>query len=136
MEAIEIIQAGRSGVFVVPPDPELARIEQAAAAREYRFFAIDTRQVRNKAEFLHALKTALDFPAHFGNNWDALIDMLRDLSWIPAKGYVILFNDLTTYATDSPKSYDLAFQVLRDAATFWHERKADHPPLIVLIMTS
>ena len=34
---------------------------------------------------------ALDFPMSSGRNWDALSDSLRDLEWLPGKGYVLLF---------------------------------------------
>lgn len=43
-----------------------------------------TASARTRAELLAAIAAALDFPPHFGRNLDALYDMLRDLSWLPA----------------------------------------------------
>ncbi|WP_233257717.1 barstar family protein [Micromonospora sp. S4605] len=36
---------------------------------------------------------ALLFPGYFGWNWDALSDCLRDLSWLPADGYLIVIEN-------------------------------------------
>ena len=37
--------------------------------------------ITSKQELLNALAEALDFPQYFGNNWDALEDLLCDFSW-------------------------------------------------------
>lgn len=44
-----------------------------------------------------AAKT-LGFPGYFGKNWDAFEDMLSDLEWAPAKGYVILYPHAARFA--------------------------------------
>jgi hypothetical protein len=52
------------------------------------------RQVRgHKMHTTHALfdefAAAWQFPWYFGGNWDALEECLADLSWLPAKTYVL-----------------------------------------------
>jgi RNAse (barnase) inhibitor barstar len=47
--------------------------------------------VSSKIELMEELSRELRFPDYFGNNWDALFDMLVDLHWI-AQDRVIVFH--------------------------------------------
>lgn len=59
---------------------------------------------------------ALRFPGYFGWNWSALSDCLRDLSWLPADGYLIVVeNPLSA----SPGDRHTLFQVLSEAVRDW-----------------
>ena len=51
--------------------------------------AIDGAHVDEDRQLFALLAEALGFPEHFGQNWDALDDSLRDLSWVPGTGYVL-----------------------------------------------
>jgi hypothetical protein len=75
-----------------------------AAEVEGLFAEIDGAAINSRDELLDAIAAQLEFPAYFGHNWDALEECLRDLSWLPASGYVL---------------------VVRTAGDFWH----DHPGL-------
>lgn len=80
----------------------------------------------SKQALLEALAEALDFPAWFGGNWDALEDCLCDLSWRPAEGYVLLFDEVP--AGDDGRTL---LEVLADAAGFW--RAAGKPFFAVVV---
>ena len=45
--------------------------------------------VSSKADLLAILAAELSFPDYFGENWDALEEMLRDLSWLEPKRIVL-----------------------------------------------
>ena len=53
---------------------------------------ISAKRIKTKADLLDAIAEAMNFPAYFGKNWDALEDCLRDLEWISAKGYALLIH--------------------------------------------
>jgi RNAse (barnase) inhibitor barstar len=40
---------------------------------------VDGHTCRTRAAFFREAARALEFPAHFGHNWDAFLDCLRDL---------------------------------------------------------
>src|SRR5687768_2646149 len=37
----------------------------------------------SRDQLFSALERGLTFPSYWGRNWDALLDMLRDLTWLP-----------------------------------------------------
>ena len=49
--------------------------------------------IKNTTDLLDALAQAMQFPEYFERNWDALDECLRDMSWLPAKGYVLFLRD-------------------------------------------
>jgi hypothetical protein len=73
---------------------------------------------------------ALAFPASFGGNWDAFADSMRDLSWLPGKGYVIILEKSKHFAAAHKHEFDEAVDVLKEAATHW---KAQGKPFWALI---
>jgi hypothetical protein len=51
--------------------------------------SIDGSQISSKLDLMSALSAAFDFPGHFGENWDALGDSLRDLSWLEVGNHAL-----------------------------------------------
>lgn len=45
--------------------------------------------INNKEALFDALEVLLDFPGYFGRNWDALEELLTDLSWLTAKVVIL-----------------------------------------------
>lgn len=112
--------AGRSGVYEVHADdlPTLA-----AAARDAGLLVrrIDLDGCRDKQGLLLRLATVLDLPAGNGRNWDGLADALRDLSWLPAPGYALLFEAADQLQALRPQDMDTLLEILQDAAQWWLE---------------
>jgi RNAse (barnase) inhibitor barstar len=53
-------------------------------------FDLNGEPIRTRDDLLRGLADAMQFPDHFGMNWDAVIDCLRDLAdRHPAEGYVL-----------------------------------------------
>jgi RNAse (barnase) inhibitor barstar len=72
--------------------------------------------IGTKQELLNALANALSFPEYFGHNWDALLDSLRDLSWLPARRIVIQHEFLPALKDGELRTY---LEVLIDAIEHW-----------------
>jgi RNAse (barnase) inhibitor barstar len=70
---------------------------------------------------------ALQFPYYFGENWPALDECLRDLSWLPAKAYLLCITSADQLLVeDSPDSFEILTKVLRKAAKEWVEGSPNH----------
>jgi len=131
VEALQPISEARSGVYLMDATLTVEAIERATAERGYHFTRI--QGIANKADLMGHFKTALAFPDYFGANWDALLDMLRDLSWLHTNGHVILLSGLKALATADRKTLETALDVLADAADFWRVQMRNSPPFIVYV---
>lgn len=85
---IHVVPQATSGGLAV-------RIEtMATAARPGTIVrTIDGRRCTSSAGFFTEIAAALEFPAYFGHNWDALNDCLIDMGWLPAPGYVVVMTE-------------------------------------------
>jgi hypothetical protein len=62
-------------------------------ARGFCAIQIDLTGIREKNELLIRIAAAMNFPAPFGTNWDALTDSLRDLSWLTPRGVLVVLEN-------------------------------------------
>lgn len=67
-------------------------------------------------DFLKSIYYLLRLPEHFGYNWDALYDCLRDLSWISCRKIIISHDALPRLPEQDLKIY---LEILRDAVLDW-----------------
>ena len=103
--------ASRSGVY------RSARADEILDAAKGSGLLVARIRFAAKDELLKSIAAALAFPDWFGGNWDALEDCLSDLSWRPAAGYILIF--------DEPKAGDdlgVLIDVLGAAAASWASR--------------
>jgi hypothetical protein len=118
----------QSGVFLV--SRALPTLRKAARRAGCAWIEADLHGARDKAGFLAACARQLEFPSHFGGNWDAFSDCISDLSWQAAPGYVIVFNGMDTLAQHAPDALATALEILRAAADAW---RSHHTTFIVLL---
>lgn len=126
MSAVDSYQAvlgdpAKAGVYHLPqidPQPLLA----AAEASGFAVFRIDLAAARNKAGLLADIGRAMDFPAGFGHNFDALADCLADLSWRPAAGYLALLARCDGIHGLAEDDFVATLQIFEQAAAEWREQ--------------
>lgn len=94
---------------------------------------LNGRAIEDKAAFLAASARALRFPAYFGRNWDAFEECITDLSWLPAPGYVLLYEAPNHFAAAQPHAWQTALAVLGNAVSYWRDKDV---PFYVLLRKS
>jgi hypothetical protein len=116
------------GVHVLddPIDPSDAA--ERVRARGWTMFHVDGSVVVDKRSFLAAMAEGCGFPKWFGHNWDALADALRDLSWAPAPGYVVLVDHSARYRAHT--DWPLVTEIFDDVVSRWAE---DITPFFFLV---
>ncbi|PWK85295.1 barstar family protein [Fulvimonas soli] len=118
---IDLRDAGRDGVYRIVPDDPPTLVADAARAG-LRLLRVDLAGCRDKADLLRRLARAFELPAHFGGNWDALADSLRDLAWLPAPGYVLLLDRANDLRDGSRETYATLRRLLDATTREWHAR--------------
>ncbi len=116
---------GPGPVYVTPlSDAAAAAICVLARSRGFDCTRVDLSGCLEKSELLTRIAKALEFPAWFGNNWDALADCITDLGWRPAVGYVLILENAAELQQVQPEVFDTALAILADAAVAWKARGA------------
>lgn len=90
--------------------------EYENSKNNFHVVEIDFDSVNTKEKLLRKYYDSLQFPGYFGFNWDALSDLLRDLSWLDAKRVVIKHTgDCEGFSELDLKVYiKILFQVVND----------------------
>ena len=74
-------------------------------------------KISDRQTLFNVLARDLDFPQYFGYNWDALYDLLCDLSWISQRRVVIIHEGLPFQLAD--KELRTYLELLIDAVKSW-----------------
>jgi hypothetical protein len=64
---------------------------------------VDGHDARTETDFFAAVAGALDLPAWFGANWDALDEVLADRSWLPGPRHVLVLRHALWLLDDEPQ---------------------------------
>ncbi|MDD4928173.1 MAG: barstar family protein [Gallionella sp.] len=94
----------------------------AVEAAGFALFETDLKGVKGKKNLLIALAKATEFPDEFGANWDALVDVLCDLSWKSAPGYVLLLRNVSPTLGLSSNDREIAQDIFDDTVVYWRQR--------------
>ena len=112
----------RAGVFFVT-DEDLNVLGAAARDAGLLPCPIDLMGCANKATLLLRIAVAMEFPTTSSRNWDALSDCLRDLTWMPAGGYVLLFEGAGELHHEDEEDFDTLVSILDEANQAWKARE-------------
>jgi RNAse (barnase) inhibitor barstar len=130
MSGLASILAGRvpAGLYqwhaAFPAEDVQHTVEHAG----WQFAYVDGWTAQTKPEFLEAIGSTLDFPEHFGRNWDALVDCLREVAPSPDLGVVLLWDGWATLADGDVAAFTTALSVLEERS-----RRSDIGPFAVLL---
>lgn len=91
------------------------------------FIAYMKTDVTAEEEVFEDLSKKLNFPDYFRFNWDAVWDLIRDLSWISERNIVLVYSNETEL---EPKIQDEYFKLLIEASEDWNPGE-DHSLQIV-----
>ncbi|MEO5692961.1 MAG: barstar family protein [Usitatibacter sp.] len=131
LEAIEtLLEGNRGGVWFLPAHVDPKALQKAAKGAGFACFHIEGKNINRKEQLMNAAATALHFPKHFGNNWDALEECLTDLEWVEADGYVIYYDHIDGLLETHPDQFETLVEILRDSVASWKE---DGEPMVVLL---
>lgn len=125
--------AEAAGLFRLPTERR-EELADAGSLFGLRVIPLSASDLTTVPELMAALAAALEFPDWFGQNLDALMDCLTDLSWQDegeegGRGYLLLLTGLAGIQASDPDGLEKLLEVLAVAAEVW---QADGVPFWVL----
>ena len=112
-----------SGIFFVTSD-DLEPLAEAAGMQGLSVCRVNLADYVDHETLYDRLTRALRLPADFGRNWDALADSVRDLSWLKAPGYILLFDHAEGMRDANEDDFDTLLDILEEAVDYWQEAPA------------
>ncbi|WP_201315847.1 barstar family protein [Dyella sp. EPa41] len=112
--------ATHGGIFFVTSD-DLEPLAEAAGMNGLSVCRINLADYADRDTLFDRLTQALRLPADFGRNWDALADSVRDLSWLKAPGYILLFDHAEGMRDAHEEDFDTLLDVLEEAVDYWQD---------------
>ena len=102
-------------------DPARSGVYRARSAETIRDVTrdsgLDVVEIDARQNLFDSMARALGFPDWFGRNWDALEDVLGDLSWRKSDGSVLVFRGYP-----AGEELGILLDVLRTSAEYWAGR--------------
>ncbi|KFN43896.1 barstar family protein [Arenimonas oryziterrae] len=126
-----LTQVHDAGVYFLPDD-DIDELHEAAAVNRFPCLRVDLAGVRDKPGLLTKLSSVLELPQYFGNNWDALADVLGDLRMADTKGLVLLIEHSDDLREHARADFKAAMEVLQAASQEWAQRGAPFWAFIAL----
>jgi hypothetical protein len=118
------------GVYRFPSRAALETWQDEAAEAGWQLFYVDGSAVDDKASFLAEAKAAFGMPGYVGSNWDAFEEAINDLSWAPAAGYAVIYDDADNLDEADPAALRTAIDILATATENW---AAEDKPFYTLL---
>lgn len=119
----------KPGLYRLRADVSVESLQRQAEEHGWQLFHIDGAKTHDKRSFIRTAGQALDFPAYSAQNWDSFEESIRDLTWAPAQGYLVLFDEPDQFAAKDPEQWAVAREILAAAVKFHRQQGA---PLTVL----
>jgi len=85
-----------------------------ASRKSVCVFYFRGRSIRNKTDFFNTAKKVMRLPDYFGDNWDAFEECINDLSWLPAEGYIFVYDNTSVFFSKHPDDADTLLSILND----------------------
>ncbi len=111
MKTIEqLVKTIREGSFT-----RGSKLIAEAEAGGIHIFYFSGKSIADEESFFNTAKTVMRLPGYFGYNWDAFEECINDLSWIPAQGYIFIYDNTSVFFSKHPKDAEILTGILDDA---------------------
>lgn len=118
------------GIYKIESSINIEDLFHFTKQQDFELIRINGKEILNKKMFLQKFAESASFPEYFGQNWDAFWECIVDLEWLPAKGYVIYYENPDFFISNAPSEWEIALDILVKAVDFW---KNIEIPLYVLL---
>jgi len=109
--------ASKAGVFHLSGDARA--LASAAASAGLMVIYIDIHHAHDRDDLMAEASHAMRFPEQAGASWDSFARGLKDLSWMEAKGWVVILEKSKHFAGGHASEFKAAMAPMAAAADHW-----------------
>jgi hypothetical protein len=114
----------KSNVYLLSPTQDTSDLSTLTAENDYAFFVFDGRLIHDMDDFLDQFEQVMNPPEH-GRNWNSFDEHFSFVSWVQARGVIVLYTDFQNFMTSTKHDYDKDdFNTLIDVLVNMPEVKA------------
>jgi RNAse (barnase) inhibitor barstar len=125
MKPLNLDDLNRAGFHSLKTPEAVVRLMDTCETSSLHYLAVDIADAHNRAQLFHRLAETLEFPDYFGNNWDALYDVLCDEAWFGDTGVVLHLKHTTAFERLAPNDWLALCETFKEAIDYW--RSSDLP---------
>ncbi|MFA6316447.1 MAG: barstar family protein [Elusimicrobiota bacterium] len=128
-----LADSGKPYLLKLEPE-DLPAVRKATTDLSFGFWEIDAKALTDEEAVWDLFAKAFAFPAHFGRNWDSLIDCLRDLDGTPFKGYVLVLSGAEALANRDPELLGALIDCLDNVSEEFDQWKGGRVPFKTVLI--
>ncbi|MCB0907340.1 MAG: barstar family protein [Nocardioidaceae bacterium] len=119
MSGLAALLAGKkdAGIYTWHSGFGPADVKHTVEHANWTFAHVDGWHGDTKREFMEDIAEALGFPDHFGKNFDALADCLRDVECGDCQGTLLLWDGWGPLARHEEEAFEKIIKVLEERVT-------------------
>jgi len=112
--------------FVPQDDLNAGILRKASDERGFAFFATSVQHVQTASELISEVAVSMGMPRSVQGNWDALLDLARDLSWNKAPGYVLTLWNADSLLALPGNAFSVLVRVLEATVRGWRDERGEY----------
>jgi len=110
----------RAGVFHLSTDAR--ELAGAAASSGLMVVYVDIGHAHDKGDFLADATRAMRFPERFSGDWNTFAEGLKDLAWLPSRGWVVILEKSKHFCGGHGREFKDAMAAMTAAAEHWRAK--------------
>jgi hypothetical protein len=105
---------------------DLEAIRKSSEELGFSFFLVDSGDIHSVSALMSAFADATGFPGPSPPNWDALHDLMTDLSWTKANGYVLVLSNADTLLFLPDGGFSTLLSVTEGTIREWRDERGEY----------
>jgi hypothetical protein len=91
----------------------------------FALFRVEAEEIKSEPALMDIFAASMNLPSYFGRNWDALLDLTRDLSWTKAEGYVLIISGGDNLSSLPNGIFSSLIAVLEATVRDWRDERGE-----------
>jgi hypothetical protein len=106
-------------LYLLPADADVARIRTSAPTQPAVAIELNGDRMHQLDDLFREFVREFRFPEYFGWNWPAFAECMGDLSWYPARAYLVCIRHPEFVLDESPADRDTFYRIMNGVCTRW-----------------